>query len=139
MFWLHTASLLCLKKTSSMPLKRRDLHHMTTLWDKRKNLACMNEICQKFSYDILLCDFKELLAISDIVTYLSNPSHPSTSRHSLHTVPLHFLRCWWGEFVKQSRAFIVSGQFLYSNDKCLTQGWYCMEKLDTNHSSESKG
>ena len=52
----------------------------------------MSEICQKFSYDILLCDVKELLAISDIVTYLSYPSHPSTSRHILYTVPLHFLR-----------------------------------------------
>ena len=28
----------------------------------------------------------------------------------------HFLRCWQGEFVKQSRAYLVGDHFLYSHD-----------------------
>ena len=34
---------------------------------------------------------------------------------------IHFLRCWQGEFVEQSRAFLVGDLFLYSHD---VNVWY---------------
>ena len=47
---------------------------------------------------------------------------------------IHFLRCWQGEFVEQSRASLVDDHSLYSWPKCLTEGWNCKEKSDAGHS-----
>ena len=48
---------------------------------------------------------------------------------------IHFLRCWQGEFVEQSRATLVGDHFLlFSWPQYVIQGWYCKEKLDASHS-----
>ena len=48
---------------------------------------------------------------------------------------IHFLRCWQGEFVEQSRATSVGDHFLlFSWPQFVIQGWYCKEKLDASHS-----
>ena len=50
---------------------------------------------------------------------------------------INFLRCWQREFVEHSRAFLVGDYFLYSSwPKCVIQGWYCKNKLDSSHSLE---
>ena len=53
---------------------------------------------------------------------------------------IHFQRCWQGEFLYQSKAFLDGDHFLYSCDlNVWFRGWYCKEKLDARHSSEVKG
>ena len=53
---------------------------------------------------------------------------------------IHFLRCWKGEFVQQSIAYLVGDHFLYSHDlKWIIQQYYCKEKLDAGHSECLKG
>ena len=49
---------------------------------------------------------------------------------------LHFLMCWQGEFVLQSRASLAGDHFPYSHDlKWMIQQYYnCKEKLDAGYS-----
>ena len=51
---------------------------------------------------------------------------------------LHFLSCWWGEFIQPPRASLVRDHFLYSCNLNVIQGWYCEKKLAASHSFASK-
>ena len=71
-------------------------------------------------------------------THLFLPLHPYTSMHILYTV-LCTISIGAGKqnFVRLLRTSVVVNHFLYSCDHI--QGWYCKEKLDTNHTPGSKG
>ena len=69
-----------------------------------------------FLFFILKSGLKILLADYQNKTLFLNPLHPNTSMHILHTVLNIFLRCWQGEFVKQSRAPFIVDHFSYSCD-----------------------
>ena len=62
-----------------------------------------------------------------------NPQYPVCIFSILFST--HFPRCWWGEFVKQSRASSESDHFLYSSNLNLCNSeviW--KEKLAASHS-----
>ena len=42
-----------------------------------------------------------------IFSFMLNLSHPTISMHILHTVSVHFLRCWQGGFIWQSKVSLV--------------------------------
>ena len=71
-------------------------------------------------------------------THLFLLLHPYTSMHILYTV-LRTISIGAGKqnFVRLLRTSVVVNHFLYSCDHI--QGWYCKEKLDTNHTQGSKG
>ena len=71
-------------------------------------------------------------------THLFLPLHPYTSMYILYTV-LRTISIGAGKqnFVRLLRTSVVVNHFLYSCDHI--QGWYCKEKLDTNHTQGSKG
>ena len=50
--------------------------------------------------------------------------------HILHTVSVHFLRCWQGEFVEQSRASLVGCHLLYS---CGFNVWFRGDIVQRNY------
>ena len=66
------------------------------------------------------------------VLNLYNLTSVCTSSILLSTL---FLGCWPGEFVSQSRTFLVGDHFCYSHDlKWMIQQYNCQEKLDAGHS-----
>ena len=71
---------------------------------------------------------------------LFNPIHFLINMDILHTLLVHFIRCWQGESVKQSRVSFVCDHFLYPGwPWCVIQRWYCEEKLDACHCLGSEG
>ena len=89
----------------------------------------------------MVVNYVILLNVDTEVTVRNLTLYTLTSACKFSTLlSIHFLRCWQGEFVLQSRASSVVDHFLYSLDLTV---WFreghCKEKLDASPSKGFKG
>ena len=92
--------------------------HTSRLFHLKKNWAqvCHLWFCHFASSLYHLCSLLGLIAPASVCIFSV-------------LVSIHFLRCWQGEFVKQSRASFVGDHFLDSRDlNVWCRGDYCKEK-----------
>ena len=63
-----------------------------------------------------------------------NPLHPNISMQTLHTMLYTFPKGLTRRICLTIKSFSFWSFPLFLYPKCVIQGWYCKEKLDTNHS-----
>ena len=96
----------------------------------------------------ILCCSRPILSVTWMITDQNGLRSLLLPLLSLYTLTLvcifsimlfkHFLRCWQGEFVSQSKASFPGDHFLYSNDlnNYVIQEWYCRAKNWQLHSRQ---